>query len=393
MNPKRICLITNYNQYESKRVFTAELAKALDECGIATLILDWAKSKSTFFKQIQDFKPDLLLSFNSFQPLSNGEYIWDILKIPTLFVIVDPVIYYANIPPSPYLYLSCVDRNDAQMLADNGYTNVFFWPHATSTKPLTYEERIYDVVLTGSCYDYESLKESAPPQLLPILDAATELVLGPNCISIAQAIHSTWHLANLPQQEIDFKQLFYLIDYYTRGLDRINLVKSLKDCKVHIFGELGQDHPSAKKSWDYYLGNLPNITLHPALNFSDALKIQRQAKICLNSMPFFKNGSHERILTSLEAGALPLTSDSIWTHEQFSHLNDILIYTPNSYSHLNELIQNLLSNPQQLQTLISNGRQKVISHHTWISRARGLCPLDPCQRAKPFGNRFPPSGQ
>ncbi|MFA6915624.1 MAG: hypothetical protein WC222_04445 [Parachlamydiales bacterium] len=27
------------------------------------------------------------------------------------------------------------------------------------------------------------------------------------------------------------------------------------------------------------------------------------------------------------------------------------------------------------------------------SLTRGLRPLDPCQRAKPFGNRFPPSGQ
>lgn len=368
----RICLISNYNQYNSKRVFTAELALALERCGAIPLVLDWAKTKSTFFNHIREFKPDLILSFNSFQPLSNGEYIWDILKIPTLFVVVDPVIYYAGIPPSPYSILSCVDRNDVQMLADNGYTNIFFWPHAAAVREEQTLERIYDVVLTGSCYDYENIRLSAPAHFLPVIDAAAELVLGPNCISIPQAIHATWQLANLPPQDIDFKQLFYLIDYYTRGLDRVNLVKSLPSCNVHVFGELGQDHPSAKNGWDYYLKDAKNVTLHPGLDFDDALNVQRQAKICLNSMPFFKNGSHERILTSLEAGAVPLTSDSIWTHEQFIQDQDLLIYTPNAYKELDEKICDLLAHPKKLASMAANGRQKVIDHHTWGTRAQEL---------------------
>lgn len=372
----RILLITHYNQYETKRLFTAYLAEALNQCGAKALVLDWGKNRADFKRLIKEFEPDLMLSFNSAERTASGEYLWDILKIPLLFVVVDPVIYYANVSPSPYSILACVDRNDVQTLAENGYSRMFFLPHATAAYPVTDKERPYDVVLTGSCYDYESLKEDwtahFPTQIHPVIEASVELVLGPGCISIAQAISETWHLAHLPPEGVDFRQLYYYIDYYSRGLDRVNLVKAMRNVNVHVFGEFGQGHPSAKKGWDYYLKDLPNVTLHGPLNFNEALSVQQQAKICLNSMPFFKNGSHERILTSLAAGAVPLTSDSIWTHEEFVDNQDLLIYTPGSYADLGERVNALLENEPLRAEIAQRGREKVMSRHTWLNRAQEI---------------------
>lgn len=376
---KKICLLTNYNLYESKRRFTAGFKEALDRKGIETAVFDWQKKDpgENFLESIRSFQPDLILSFNSFAPASSGKQIWELLDIPTLFCIVDPCLYYANLQPHPNLLLSSVDRYDTEILKQNGYSKVFFMPHAVdAVKGEARDEKVIDILLTGSCYDYESLKEDweakLPAAVHRVLENASERVLGPGCVPLLQALVDAWNDSGLDGAAIDFYGLFYYLDYYTRGLDRINLIKSFKNVPVHVFGDLAKDHPSARKGWGYYLQDMPNVTIYSPLRYEAALKMQNKAKFCLNSMPFFKNGSHERILTSLSAGAVPITSESLWTKEEFDDGEDLLIYQPGSYEGLEEKVLRLLADENRRKEIAFIGRNKVQSLHTWDNRAELL---------------------
>lgn len=385
----RVCLLVNYNLYESKRYFALKLSEALQRKGIETKIIDLKEQsfEAEDALEVQRFQPDFTCSFNSFGMSQNNLFPWDIIKIPHLSILVDPVLYSIAVTNSPYSIVSCVDRFDCEQLLTYNFDRTFFLPHAIEREVSEGKgERPYDVVFLGSCYDYESLKEAwqkkYSPQICRVLDEAIDNVLSARYVSLADALASAWGHAKLSPQGVNFQELFYYLDNYTRGKDRVELIRAVKDAPVHVFGELMTDDPTFKKGWSHYLGKQKNVTLHKSVNFQEAIKILQKSKICLNSMPFFKNGSHERVFYGLAAGALPITTDSLFIKESFKDGEDLKLYTPSRWNEVNDQINALLSDENKREKMVIAGRKKVIAQHTWDNRVETLLKAMPKQLQK-----------
>ena len=225
---KRVCLIVNYNLYESKRYFTDKLAQALERKGIEVNIIDVKEGVigAEVISTITRFRPDLTCSFNSLLPISKTKFLWDFLEKPHLSILVDPVLYSMNLVASPFSIISCVDRFDTEAVRAFPFNNVFFWPHAVE-KDLDGKgnsSKEYDVVFLGSCYDYESLRASWRQQnteaINKILDDAIDLVLSDSKMPIANALAQAWNASKQDPTGFDFMGLYYYIDTYTRGKSR-----------------------------------------------------------------------------------------------------------------------------------------------------------------------------
>lgn len=379
-NLNKVCLIVNYNLYESKRHFSAKLAEALERKGIQTRLIDIKEAVmgAEIISQILKFRPDLTCSFNSLLPISEKQFLWDYLQTPHWSIVVDPVIYSMNLIDSPYSIISSVDRNDYEAIKSYPFHNVFFWPHAVE-KELTgrgEKDKSYDVVFLGTCYDYESLRASwrqqNPEQINKALDDAIDLVLADNHTSTAQALVQAMNAANIPPQGLDFQSFYYYIDYYTRGKDRVELIKSIKDAKVHIFGELSRDTAVGVLGWEQYLAKCPNVTLHPSVTFQEGLDILKRSKIALNSMPFFKNGTHERVFTALGNGALPITSDNVYWRSHFRDGEELVLYSSANIREVNDMVNIYLADDQLRNRIVEQGAAKVLKEHTWDVRVEQL---------------------
>lgn len=385
VNLRKICLITNFNLYESKRYFTEKLAEAMRRQGIETEIIDVQQAVlgSETMQSICRFDPDFTCSFNSFEPIEKGRYLWDLLKIPHLSFLVDPSFYSTTLTNSPYSIVSCVDRSDCKVISSTGFKRVFFWPHAVEKDLIVSEtaKRKYDVVLLGSCYDYESLRvawqQRNPAALNKVLDDAIDIVFSNEQLSLAQALVRAWQDSQLDPQGIDFVTLYYYLDNYTRGKDRVELVRSIKNAHIHVFGELATDNAVGILSWQQYLSSQSNVTIHPPTLFGEGIKVLMQSKIVLNSMPFFRDGSHERIFTGLACGCLPLTSESNYLREQFIEGEDLLFYQSLKRGEINAKIDELLSNETKRHEMAFRGREKVMKHHTWDQRVVELIRILP----------------
>jgi glycosyltransferase involved in cell wall biosynthesis len=373
-------LITNFNLYESKRYFTEKLAEAMQRAGIKTMIVDVKEGnlESDAMQSIRDFAPDFTCSFNSFEPIEEGRYLWDFLKIPHLSFLVDPSFYSTTLINSPYSMLSCVDRSDCAAVLSNGFDRVFFWPHAVEKElaPEVNEERIYDIVLLGSCYDYESLRvawqQRNPAALNKVLDDAIDIVFANEQASLAEALVTAWQSSKLDPQGIDFGTLYYYLDNYTRGKDRVELIRSIKNARVHVFGELATDNAVGILSWKQYMAAQPNVTVHSPTLFGEGMEVLKRSKIVLNSMPFFRDGSHERIFTGLACGCVPITSESKYLREQFTAGKDLLFYQSLKREDVNEMVDELLSNEKKRSEMAAHGRKIVMQHHTWDQRVQEL---------------------
>lgn len=243
------------------------------------------------------------------------------------------------------------------------------------------KERPYEVVFLGTCYDYETLRatwqQTLSEPLCKVLEEAIEISLSDYTISLAGALVKAWNHANLEESGVDFISLFYYLDYYTRGKDRIELIKSIKDAHVHVFGGRAEDAHDSLLGWSEYLGSQPNVTVHPPVSFDESFDILKKSKICLNSMPFFKNGSHERIFEALACGALPITTENIFINENFKRDEELVFYQYKHLDHLNDIVNAKLANEKERREGVEKGRDNVKRSHTWDKRVEQIQELLP----------------
>ena len=377
---RRICLLVNYNQYESKRHFTQQLAQAMMRHEIQVRILDVREQSldKVALEEIARFSPDLTCSFNSFSLTADKKLLGDIVRIPHWSILVDPAFYSIYLTNSPYSIISSVDQFDVQELQFQGFRNAFFWPHAIEAElPETTDPRIYDVVFIGSCYDYESMlgycRAHYSAEINEALRDAASLVLSDKNISLSQAFVQAWNHAGLPlDRDLPYRDLLYFLDMYTRGMDRVELIRHVHRAKVHIFGDLLQDQIYCKLGWANYLLGQPNVVLHPPVSYTESLSILQKSKICLNSMPFFKNGSHERVFAGFACGALPLTSRNLYWQEKFVKDEEILFYEHGQWDKVDALIEELLKDETRREAMVSKGRSKVLKQDTWDTRVQQM---------------------
>jgi spore maturation protein CgeB len=381
-----VAILTNYNLYESKRYFSQKLEDAFKRLGIEVTTMDVA----TLEEQILDFKrvfdpseTTFTCSFNSMIPDDKGTFLSDLSGVPHIAFFVDPAFYYPQTFTSSNTIISCVDHFDCDFVKANQFDRVFFWGHAVEKDlaPAADQEKLYDVVLIGSCYDHETLRDYWRKQMTPneinSIEEAVEMVLSDNKTPVHEAIKRTLlHHGYRPPSQEDFliKIQFYgtFVDNYTRGKDRTELIKAIPNRKVHVFGGKCWRDVQPILDWEHSLQDVSNVIIHPEVDFAQSLEILKQSKICLNSMPFFKNGTHERIFTGLACGALPITTDNLWIRHNFKHHEDILIYCPEHWNEVGSWVEEYLDDPVMLEESVARGRAKVMAEHTWDVRARQL---------------------
>lgn len=378
---QKIGFIVNENLYKSKHHFTYKFAEALKRQGLSTFVIDIEKGNfsSKDAARIRAQSPNLTCSFNTILPLADGNFLWDILQTPHLSILLDPVIYSMNLTKSPFSVISCVDRFDCDIVRSANFSNHFFFPHAVEKELVEeslQEDRPYDVVLLGSCYDHESLRTTWQKQFSkPICDAieyAIDIVLTEPKTTFVQAILRAWNTFSLSPQNMDFIPIFTYVDHYVRGKDRYDLLRSLKGVNIHVFGSIFWEDNSKLRSWSHYLDDEKNITVHPPVAYEEALQILKKSKICLNSTPFFKNGSHERLFAGLATGCAVLSSENIFVRENFSPDEGVELYQHKQLEGANEAVQCYLGNESYRKEAVMRGRKKVATDHTWDQRAQQL---------------------
>lgn len=363
------------SQYGVLHHFTKKLCEALTRLGINCKLLQAEyDNPKPFLTEIFQDPPDCTLSFNGLLPDAEGRFFCDMIQIPHVACLVDSPNHFFPLIKSPYSIITCVDRFSCDFFKGMNFNNVLFMPHGVEkhlTAPNTDEQRPYDVVFLGSCIDYEAIRErwkdSYPDVICEVLEEAAELSLSDQTTSYVQAFVSALDRkisgSGLDPQKIEFISILDDLEQYIRGLDRIELLKSIKDAKVQIFGS---------GNWKKYLGDRKNFVIHDSLPYERALEIMKHTKILLNSCPWIKNGTHERILAGLACGALVITNENIFMREHFKDGESIVFYRFTERNKVNDMINLYLKDETLRENIVRRGRDIVMREHTWDQRAATL---------------------
>ncbi len=378
-----IWILLGNNLYDTKRHFSKKFSEALNRKGIKTRFLDALKEDPVAIASAQKNQlPDLLCSFYWPFQFTKIERLWKQFKIPFWSILTDPPAPLFPYLQRPNLLISCVDHLQCEELKKMLFKKVFFFGHGVEVEltQLPEEQKLYDVVYLGTCYDPQGL-EKFWNKYSDLQRKTIELALSifwenPKATEW-EALQRAMSELQANPADLDYASLLYYIGSYIKGTDRLELIRSIKNATVHIFGGACFRPPIAVKGWSSYFPDNSNVIVHPAIPIEEGIEVMRRSKICLNSMPFFKNGTHERLFMGPACGCMMITTDTIWAREHFNEGEDMVFYKPGQWSRVNESVEYYLSHEDERKRMAERAKEKVRKFHTWDSRVDELLQVLP----------------
>ncbi|MBN9379103.1 MAG: hypothetical protein BGO14_08910 [Chlamydiales bacterium 38-26] len=367
----------NRSRYNVLSHFTIKLAEALSQAGVNCRILKAERDNpKPFLEALFNDPPDCTLSFNGLLPDSKGQFFCDMIKIPHVACLIDSPTHFLILASSPYSIITVPDRFSTQFFKGLKFENVLFMPHAVEKELFDNPEHIekkYDVTMLSSCIDYKSLEESwpssYPKSVCHAMHEAVEISLSDGETSCMQAFIQAIdrHIEESGEQPgiLNYPEIIDQVEMYVKGKERVELLKSISDTPVNLFG-------APIDLWKKYLKNQPNIIYHDPVNINIAIEIMRQSKIVLNSCAWLKDGTHERILMAIASGALVITSENIYMREHFEDRHSIAFYKLGQWKSVNQQVNEYLSNSLLRHHVVAKGQEIVKRKHTWDQRAKTL---------------------
>lgn len=372
-----------YESTESFNYFTDEIAKELTNRGHDIFILDLLNlsrpSHST--QELMIFceqKVDAVICFNR-AGIHNDTYIdlWDMMDTCTLHILMDhPLRVHPTMEKHPRKYIQFCPDDEHVAYVKRYFPNVEhieFLAHAgtpDAKPPIPYTDRKYDIVFSATYYvpqlklaELESFfpKDSSMYQLfLQIGEDLTENTEK----SLIQSVLDVLNINNMPLSDAAVKTIMrnmIPIDWMVRMYYRGKTVQTLVDAglDVHVLGRGWENHPCAEADNLHILSG--------RINLADTFDYMRDARINLNVMPWFKEGTHDRIFNTMLRHSICLTDSSTWIDSHFEDGRDIVLYDLKHLDKLPEIADYWLNHINEAQALIENAYAKTAQNYTWVN--------------------------
>lgn len=385
---------------ETLSYFSKQMEVHFKEQGYATFFVDMDKAEGTR-KHLQKFcKPGetALITFN-FIGLSNeaafkennGKSIWENMQVKVFNLLVDHPLYYHKqlCKPKENMILFCLDRQHVKFV-EQFYPGVeaYFLPTAGNIllkeggecydsemyrkKRIPYEKRKMDVVFIGNYASLPDLKKHFPMQSQEYIDFYYRIIndiIDHPSMPLDEALikHLQAEIKDISNEDLKTGMVSLLfVDLYVRNFYRAETIRALAEngVKVHLFG----------KNWEKIIcSHRENLILNGGqVDSAACVEAVRNSKIALNTMPWFKDGAHDRIFTAMLQGSVALTDDSIYLRERFKDGENICFYELAHLEKLKEQVEELLAHPKEAEEIAECGYETAWKFHTWKSRAEAI---------------------
>lgn len=386
-----------YESTESFNYFTDEIAKELESRGHETFILDLLNLTRpdhsmdgfmTFCAQ----KVDAVLCFNR-AGIHNDTFIdlWDTLGAVTLHILMDhPLRLHPTMEKHPKRYIQfCPDREHVAYVQRYfpNVEHIEFLAHAgtlprNDTPVISYADRKYDILFSGTYYEPDSMMpqlESLFPKDSPMYGIYMQIdedLIAHTDKPLIRSVLDVLDTSHMPLSDDAVKTIMRNmtpIDWMVRMYYRGKAIQVLVDAglPVYVLGRGWEDHPSAAS------GNLH--ILSDRIGLAATFDYMRDARINLNIMPWFKDGTHDRIFNTMLCRSVCLTDPSTWIEEHFENGRDIVLFDLEHLEKLPEIAQYWLDQPALAEDLIEKAYAKTADCYTWKNCVDSLLDaLDRC---------------
>ena len=349
-------------RYNVLSSFTVGLLKGFENVGAKVLT-----TKECFENNLT---PNLTIGFNATGYETWAEYLNN--KITNIMWSVDSV-FYQNIEaiekftsyPNFVLFSVSPSDEEALRIFYPSLTHAYL-PHAVDLNLWKKQdvEKEFDVVFLSSVDDYElkiqELSQTMPKQMFDLLMTFYQTWLSVPNMSFWQLYQLFMDKAGLNLDLIQCKLLFHNLVYLVSHTKRVQLIQSLKDFNVKVFGN---------DTWKKYVQG--KVEYCGECDFLESINVINKSKIVLHSHPTqLASGLHERILNASAVETFVISSDTPSIQAEFGE--NMAYYNNVNFADIAEKLEYYLKNDEERVEKSKKAREIVKEKHTWDIRARQI---------------------
>ncbi|MBR1740935.1 MAG: glycosyltransferase [Lachnospiraceae bacterium] len=380
----RILIVRGKSQYDATGVFFDEIKTGLEEKGAKTEVLDATDQEKYLAVRstLADKTYDVILTFN-------GTILEENFSLKNI-LLKNNVVYCTILMDHPYMHHFRLKNPYAPMLVYSPDFNhvdylktyypyiqaIGFLPHAgcQSRKMIPYQERNVSISFSGSYSSPDKIAErfrQFSPEIESIFWKIINFLQENVSYTVEDAVLKILSRENFqisPEETAGTLSEFRLVDTYIRAYFRDKVIRTIvsKGIPVDVYGS----------GWENFEGGENSaLRIHGQIGFYETLEVMANSKISLNVMPWFKNGSHDRVFTAMLCGAVPLTDPSIYLENECTDGENVIFYHLEELEKLPDMISHLLEGGYQgvsLEKIAENGRIFAEQKHTWKHRGYEL---------------------
>jgi glycosyltransferase involved in cell wall biosynthesis len=177
------------------------------------------------------------------------------------------------------------------------------------------------------------------------------------------------HLEDIKNQEYfeieNFRDyityIYRLVDLFLRNEVRYKSILSLAEngIEINYFGS------STCEELDKY----HNFKNNGTVKYTELLDIMKQSKILINTLPYFDNGSHERIFSAMLNNTMVISNENNYCFDIYKDKESIVMFDFNKENDLVDKVKYYLKNEEERNQIVKNAYEITSKYNTWEHRA------------------------
>ena len=370
-------------------VFADKLAASLEHRNIDVGFVDLNAEGSELAEEyIREMNKgfDVAIAFNScgqHETTMDGINVFEYMHVPFCNWILDHPCEHAEdiLSNVKNYHVICLDRDHVNFVR-RYFPNIagaHFLPLGASGQNFdpsfeAFSNRKYDIVFTGSIFSLGELGNmiaGLPSTGKQVAVDMIEYMVDNRSCTNEEALRYALINNQIYAGREELREYSFLTrktNPYVRTYVREEIMQFLarSGLKIDIFGT----------GWES-MDNKGNLILHGAISYEDSVRLCAESKICLNIMPLFKDGLHDRIPTAMLGGAAVMTDSSRYIEESFTSAGDkseLLLFDISHPELIAEQISESLKDLNKLYNVAQNGFKKA-QFMTWDKRVDELIGL------------------
>lgn len=366
---KKIALIQNDAAcYSSLIYFLKQIAKVLEKAGYQTEVI--GEIDDSFMQQ--KWSAVVGINQNIFSAQFEDEsFIFDYLECPLFSLIVDPPYFHdQQLRKHPKnLHLICLDEGHVE------YAKEIYGPFANVKmgyllgeveKIVPWEKRNIDILFTGTATDVSqfvskvnSYSQSWVKDLFAYLvELGAQHPENTTEKYVLRYFKEKGMTISKEDMRLAMATAGYYAEFFLRGYFRQKVVRTLLENEITVT-VVGNGWEKLKSEFG------DKLILHTGVNFKEVAQFNRNAKIILNVMPWFKAGCHDRVPTSMLQGAVCLTDESEYLKKVFCDGEDIVFYQLDRLADLSKSVFELQQDTMKAKKIAERGLEIARNDFSW----------------------------
>lgn len=382
-----IVVIKGVSQYNVLRYQTDIMVEEWKNLGYEVHVWDLSeinknKDNEKWVAMLDDIQTEHFFTFSMqallFDLAVDGYYLMQFISTPYIGWIVDhPMYHYERIKAagkSNNAVICCIDEGHVDFIKK--YVPeaklTLYLPHGgfKAKKEYNYGEKNIDVFAPGGYKDARSIKdeiEHLPAEKKLIIEKAIQYILEHGNASSVDGLEYALNELQIEKNDSNYIVELDRIETYIREYCRETCVRLLVDAGIKV--------TVAGRGWENFTCNHPEnlqIIGENGMDITETVESIAKSKICLNLIPIYTKGFHERIFTAMLNHSVCVTPFNDYLYNTFSEWENITFFDLANMEEIIEVIKELQSHKALTQTIAENAYQYINQEASFTTRAQTI---------------------